>query len=237
MDDFSRPDAVRKDDVVAPQSIARVTLTDQVRDYLVLEIAQGHLRPGDAVRELEIAARLGTSQSPVREALRELAALGLVETRRHVGARVRNMADQDLIDGVPVRAMLEGLAGRLAATAPPALKAQVREAFEVMLDRADTGDRLQYAAASTAFHRAVVHAARNESLQRAWNALGIEVMTIMATAASDTPLRAAAEFHRVIVEAVESGDPDVAEQVLREHQDHYLPATRRAEDSAETASA
>ena len=64
--------------------LARLTVADQVRDYLVVEISEGRLAPGSPIRELEIAELLGTSQTPVREALRELAALGLIDVRRRV---------------------------------------------------------------------------------------------------------------------------------------------------------
>lgn len=210
----------------SPQ-LARLTVADQVRDYLVVEISEGRLAPGSPLRELEIAERLGTSQTPVREALRELAALGLIETRRHIGARVRDMAEQDLVDSVPVRAALESLAGRMAVNADDEAIAAVRDRYDALVAAAEDGEPLPYAKASTELHRAVVRAAGNDALERAWNSLGIEVMTIMATSGHEGSLTAAALAHAEIVEAIESRDADRAERVLREHQDHYLPATRR----------
>lgn len=208
--------------------LARVTVTDQVRDYLVVAISEGRLAPGSPVRELEVAELLGTSQTPVREALRELAALGLIETRRHVGARVRDMAEQDLVDSVPVRATLEGLAGRMAMPVDEESLQAIREAYDHLVAAARDGDPLVYAKASTEFHRSVVRAAGNDALERAWNSLGIEVMTIMATTGQDERLLESAYAHEAIVQAIESGDAALAEQVLREHQDHYLPLTKRA---------
>jgi DNA-binding GntR family transcriptional regulator len=212
--------------------LPRVTVASQVRDFLVLEIAQGRLNPGDPIRELEIAERLGTSQTPVREALRALAALGLIESRPHIGTRVRDIADQDLIDAVPVRSALEGIAGRCAAGASIEDIDAIREAFDRMAELAPSGDRLEFAAASTAFHRAIVHAAHNESLTRAWNSLGIEVMTIMAMASSEIALSDAAESHREVLEAIIGRDPERAEASLREHVAGYIPIafSREADD-------
>lgn len=207
--------------------LARLTVADQVRDYLVVEISEGRLAPGSPIRELEIAELLGTSQTPVREALRELAALGLIDVRRHVGARVRDMAEQDLVDSVPVRAALESLAGRIAVSAPQPARDAIQLAYDDLLEAGEGGDPLVYAKASTEFHRSVVRAAGNDALERAWNSLGIEVMTIMATANHDGPLIEAARAHAEIVEAIGSGDADHAERVLHDHQDHYLPTTRR----------
>jgi DNA-binding GntR family transcriptional regulator len=213
---------------MAGKRLPRATLATQVRDYIVLEITQGRLAAGAPLRELEVAEQLGTSQTPVREAFRELTALGLLESRVHVGTRVRNVAERDLVDAVPVRAALEGVAGRLAAPRGEGLEA-VEAEFERMLDVAASGDRLAFASASTTFHRAVILAAGNESLARAWNALGIEVMTIMSTGTVD--LIEAAESHRVVVEALRSGDAEWAEQVLSEHVAGYLPGTPRPDDA------
>lgn len=209
----------------APARLTRVSLADQVRDYIVLEIAQGRLTPGTALREMEIAAQLGTSQTPVREAFRELTAVGLLESQIHVGTRVRNIVEQDLVDGVPVRAALEAIAGRLAAVRMEGDVSEVREKFDAMMDVAGTGDRLAYASASTQFHRSIVRLAHNESLMRSWNALGIEVMTILAMASNEMSLVEAAESHREIVEALESGDAERSERVLASHVSRYLPGT------------
>lgn len=205
--------------------LPRLTLAERVRDHIVLEITQGRIEPGTPLRELEIAERLGTSQTPVREAFRELIALGLLESKAHVGTRVRTVAEQDLLDAVPVRAALEGVAARLAAPILDGDVTTVRAAFDTMLDIAATGDRLAYATASTEFHRVIVSAARNESLQRAWNSLGIEVMTIMSTGSTTIALVDAAESHREIVDALASGDSARAERALAEHVAGYLPET------------
>lgn len=97
----------------ATPRLVRVSLADQVRDFLTLEIAQGRLAPGASVRELEIAQQLGTSQTPVREAFRQLIAVGLLESRLHVGTRVRDLDERDLEETVPVRAALEGPLGTM----------------------------------------------------------------------------------------------------------------------------
>lgn len=205
--------------------LKRVSLADQVRDYLVLEIAQGRLAPGTPVRELEIAQHLGTSQTPVREAFRELTAVGLLESQIHVGTRVRNILEEDLVDGVPVRSALEGIAGRLAAVRLGGSTASIEIDYSAMVETAASGDRLAYASASTRFHRGIVVAAHNQSLLRSWNALGIEVMTILSLASNDMSLMNAAESHREIVDALHAADPDRAEAALTSHVASYLPRT------------
>jgi DNA-binding GntR family transcriptional regulator len=207
-------------------------LAGQVRDHIVFEIAQGRMSPGMRLRELDIARQLGTSQTPVREAFRELAALGLVESRVHLGTRVRDVAERDLVEAVPVRAALEGVAGRLAVPLLGGEAADARAWLASMREVAKTGDRLGYSSACTQFHRSIILSARNESLARAWNALGIEVMTIMTMASSTMSLGDAADTHEEIVDALESGDPQRAEQALATHVAQYLPGTRRPDEAA-----
>src|SRR5262245_64002567 len=96
-------------------AISRTVLREQVKDILLHRIVSGDLKPGERLVETRIAAELGTSQAPVREALRDLELLRLVESQPFRSARVREVTDDDLLDVFPVRAVLEELAGRLAA--------------------------------------------------------------------------------------------------------------------------
>jgi len=220
------------------EQLPRITLADQVRDHIVMEIATGALAPGSPLRELEIAQRLGTSQTPVREAFRKLAAVGLLETRIHVGTRVRDLTAKDLSDAVPVRAALEGIAGRVIAERGVTEDAALLAALEHMEQVATTGDRLALAAASTAFHRRIITLAANDSLSRSWESLGIEVMTVMALAHHDIDVLAAAASHRPVYDALLSGDPVRAERELSDHQLAYVPTHERPteEGQAPTAS-
>ena len=69
--------------------ISRSPLSDQIKDRLLQEIMAGGYAPGSRIVETRVARELGTSQAPVREALRDLEALGVVETTAFRGARVR----------------------------------------------------------------------------------------------------------------------------------------------------
>ena len=178
---------------------------------------------GARLREMQIAQELGTSQTPVREAFRELAALGILETRSHTGTRVREVGARDLEDAVPVRAALEGLAGRLAAGHLAGRAHELAEALEFLEEAALSENRLALANASTQFHRAVVRGAENESLMRAWNALGIEVMTVVTLLSLQSPLSEIPGHHRPIYEAIQAGDADAAERILTSHVAHYEP--------------
>src|SRR3954453_1018339 len=97
-------------------TISRTVLREQVKDVLLQRIASGELQPGERLVETRIAQELGTSQAPVREALRDLQLLRLVESEPFRGSRVRVFDEEEMIEVYPVRAVLEELAARL----PPA---------------------------------------------------------------------------------------------------------------------
>lgn len=94
--------------------ISRSVLSDQVKDRLLQEIMAGHYPPGARIVETRVARELGTSQAPVREALRDLEALGVVEINAFRGARVRHPTKAELLEAYGIRAELESLGARLA---------------------------------------------------------------------------------------------------------------------------
>jgi len=95
-------------------TITRTVLREQIKEVLVERILNGHYHPGDRLVEMQIAQEFGTSQAPVREALRDLESLRFVGSEAFRGTRVRSISRQELAEIYPVRAALEGLAAPLA---------------------------------------------------------------------------------------------------------------------------
>ncbi|MGH3034284.1 MAG: GntR family transcriptional regulator, partial [Gaiellaceae bacterium] len=94
--------------------LSRTVLREQVKEVLLARILDGTYAPGDRLVETRIAQELGTSQAPVREALRELELLRFVESKPYVGARVRELSEEELAEIYPVRAAIEEVAAREA---------------------------------------------------------------------------------------------------------------------------
>ncbi|MER3417837.1 MAG: hypothetical protein C4343_01700 [Chloroflexota bacterium] len=99
--------------MTAPRLLSRQVLAEQVRDRLLEGILNGRYPPDSRIVETRVAKELGTSQAPVREALRSLEALGVVEISPFRGARVRRPTRRELLDAYVVRSSLEALAARL----------------------------------------------------------------------------------------------------------------------------
>ena len=93
------------------------SLREQIREHIVEGIVSGRWKPGERIVERRIAVELEVSQTPVREALRELETLRLIESAPNKGVRVRRLSAADLEEIYPVRAGLEQIAAELAAPA------------------------------------------------------------------------------------------------------------------------
>jgi DNA-binding GntR family transcriptional regulator len=204
-----------------PTLLPRLTLSRQIRDSLVSRIVSGQFRPGERLVETRLAAMYGTSQAPVREALRELEVMRMVETQPRRGTFVRPFVQETLRESYVVRAAIEETATRLSLMAGimpvEALRADVR----AMGAAAAGGDLDASVRASVSFHRHVVEAPRNELLRLTWEALQIEARTSITMLATDVHLHDVTRDHADLLAVIEGGDLEAACRHTREHQWHY----------------
>jgi DNA-binding GntR family transcriptional regulator len=203
------------------QPLPRLTLGRQIRDGLVRRIVSGELEPGERLVETRLAEEYGTSQAPVREALRELEAIGMVETRPRRGTFVRHFIQQTLRESYVLRAALEEAATRLAMPAGTLPFDALRTDVEAMRTAAARGDVRAVGTASVSFHRHVIDAAGNELLKHAWESLQIEARTAVTLLAVDPDLPGVADEHQELLDVLASGDLEAACQLTRDHQWHY----------------
>jgi DNA-binding GntR family transcriptional regulator len=206
-------------------------LGDQIKDHLLTRILAGEFTPGVRIVETRVARELGVSQGPVREALRDLATLGLVELRPYRGARVRRPETEEIQEAMRVRAELEALAaaeacGRLCA----GRLAELRGILAEMVGLASSGQMEAYVRRNTEFHRAVVRASGNRTLERLWELLLPFARTYLTAAASGLDAGRIRRSHERILRALASGDPEVAGRAMREHS-HEAQELVRQRDS------
>jgi DNA-binding GntR family transcriptional regulator len=205
--------------------VKRSTLKDQIKALLIQRILEGEYRSGDRLVELKIAREMGTSQAPVREALRELASLRLVENAPHKGTRVRSLGKQELLETFLVRGALEECATRLATPTLKTALAPLKAAIKDMAAAARQKDLKKVMEASTRFHRLVVEAAGNRVLLDTWLSLHIETHTLVTLLQSRLDLASVAPSHDAIVDAIATGDSEAAAKAARDHQNFYLVNT------------
>jgi DNA-binding GntR family transcriptional regulator len=201
--------------------LPRQTLAHQVREALIGRIVSGDLPAGTRLVETRIAETYGTSQAPVREALRDLEAIHLVETRPRRGTFVRGFAEHTLRESYVVRAALEEAATRLVLVQECLPVEALRRDVALMWDAASDDHHEQCANASVAFHRHIVAAAGNELLLRSWESLWIDARTAAAIVAAGLDLSAVARDHEELLATLEGGDIERACRDTREHQWGY----------------
>jgi DNA-binding GntR family transcriptional regulator len=187
-------------------------------------ILTGEYGPEERLIEEQLAERLGVSRTPVRQALTKLEAEGLVELAPNRGATVRSFTVADVWDIYDLRAVLEGHAARRAAGRIGGDElARLRELTEEMEGLAgrfeDHGEEIRaLVALNQEFHGAIVEASRNSRLQRLINRT-VEIPLMFKAFFWYTPHERVISnhYHRQILHALEAGDADRAEIVMREH--------------------
>ncbi len=199
-------------------SISRSVLADQVKDRLLQAILEGRYPPDSRIVETRLARELGTSQAPVREALRGLEALGVVEITPFRGARVRRPTAHQLLEAYAVRSELESLGARLAV--PRIGDDDLREFVELgeeMQRAAAAGDRHAVAIADARFHGRIMASSGNHTLERVWSSLEPFSRTYITLQVPGADPQWTANLHTPILEALRLRDPDLVVAALREH--------------------
>jgi DNA-binding GntR family transcriptional regulator len=184
-------------------------------------IIEGRLEPGDLLREEQLAHELGTSRTPVREALIELRNEGLVESTATRRAIVRSYDDDELRDLYELRAALEAhAAGLAAARADAAVVAELEASNERLrgLVDAEVEDVQQLIAENIVFHTRIGDATRVPRLKKMIEQVMVIPRRYRADAAYAPDLRSTIERdHRAIAEAIAARNVAAAQEAMAEH--------------------
>jgi len=193
---------------------------------LLDDIRNGALHPGARLRETELADRLGISRTPVREAIRQLEADGLVIHLPRQGATIRSLDHAEVVELYEMRAVLEGTAARLAARA--ASDIELAELVALNTDLAMAPAAPQAREVNRQFHRMLLDAARNRFLVKSMSALQKTLLILGPTTLAD-PSRATAAVaeHSAVLTALQARDGANAEAAMRAHVDAALAARLR----------
>ncbi len=191
--------------MVAGDALIRSVMAEQVRDRLLEGILSGSYPPDSRIIETSVARELGTSQAPVREALRRLESLGVVEITPFRGARVRQ--PDELLEAYVVRATIETLGAKLAV--PRLSDADIEELValgEKMKEAAKAGDGDKVAEYDVSFHGRIIELSGNRTLLRVWRSLEPFPRTYMTMVMPGSDPVWSAGLHAPIVEALRHRD-------------------------------
>lgn len=196
------------------------TKAEAVADWLRQRLAEGAWQPGEPLPQLTIAAKLGVSQTPVREAIRLLAAEGLVDMSAHLSATVPRLDHGAVVELYAMRAALEGLAtetatARLAGSERIALIKRLRD-IQRSLEAATRKGGEGAPALNQDFHFTLYAAAEMprlmEAIRRLWGQMPAYWLRTIPGRAKDQ-----AAHHLPILAAIERGDAVAAGAAMRRH--------------------
>ena len=199
--------------------ITRSVLSEQVKGRLLQAILDGRYPPGARIVETRVAKEFGTSQAPVREALRDLEALGVVETAAFKGARVRQPSTEELLEAFDVRAILEGHGAVLAMeNISEGDLDQLRRVGRARCAKprwqATPSARPPRTPSSTG---SIMQHSGNATLVRVWSTLEPFLRTYITIVSPGVDRRAVADRHLPIIEALRRRNPDLIEEAFRVH--------------------
>lgn len=202
-----------------PRGVA-TSLTARVTEQIREAIQNGEFKLGEGLSELKLAAALGVSRTPVREAFNALQLQGLIDIRPQSGSFVFMPTEENVGALCEFRRVMEVTALRLCFEyrREDALQ-QMRVASDAMELAKQTGDRLAISHADTDFHQAIMNHSNNPYLIEAYKLVSGRVAALRThnLVGLDTLLGKSISEHRLIIAAFSKGKLDRAETILDEH--------------------
>lgn len=202
------------------QSLERPELWVRVHEALRDAIIAGELEPGTRLVEEELAAKLGVSRWPVRQAITRLEQERLVVRHPHRGAYITALEPADVHQVYCLRTLLECYAAKEgAARVKPAHLTHLRGLVAEHIEAAKTEDYVRYARIDSAFHHNIILLADSDRLLEMWQLLlpTVQVLLVMGAHTDPDLVRGIQQRHEIIIQALESKDPDTIEAAIRQH--------------------
>jgi len=198
-------------------------LRDHVLDMLHAAIVNGELKPGQMLVEAELAAQLGVSRAPLREAINILSTQGLVEIVPYHGTTVKKLLRKDIEELYNVRSMMEEFAIKhiILSERTQAVVTELRMICADMLEAAEAGDLRGVNQIDRHFHDTLVSSSGNDLLLMLWSTVSLRVRQVMSLKnRKKGDLHAIARNHFGIVDVIERRDVEEAVRLIHYHIGH-----------------
>lgn len=201
---------------------------ETVYDRLLDSIRRGDFRPGDRIREEDVGERLSISRTPVREALRRLEADGIIEHRPRLGAVVRQLSHNEVVELYEMRVVLERTAAEMAAKHGTEAEFDTLDDLNARIAQEKANPAVA-AAINQDFHRGLYLACRNRFLLEAARALNNSLLLLGPTTFTDEArVDVVVQQHQSIVDALRNGDVETAGAAAEAHLNVSLRQRLRA---------
>jgi len=193
-------------------------LVTQIVQQIKDKILEGSLKPGERIVEIKLAKELGISQTPIREAIRQLAGEGIVTIVLNRGAVIRSLSAQDVFEIYSLRSSLEGLAIRLAVQNATMNDIKHLEAFYREMERKLDDDSIESLSEDSSYiHRYILKLSKHELLEFTFQPVSFRITWVNRILGRSYSKRQEVEEHRELIEALQKRDPDEAERIMRAH--------------------
>jgi DNA-binding GntR family transcriptional regulator len=210
--------------------LVKASMSDRIRSLLLDRIVGGSYKPGDKLLEIPLSEEFGTSVAPVREALRGLEAMRVVQCLPYKGTRVKEFSAKDIHDAYQIRAVLE----QFAASNQCSLETTVKVLKEIQTKIAQTIDQksfANYVSLNFDFHRVIVEAAASQLLSELWNvamiwsSIRLELLTKEPESIEQVTKEVTQGYsdHQQIVTLLEDGKLIEAGALLKQHAELFSP--------------
>lgn len=196
----------------------RQVIREDIKKYILDEIIEGNFNPGQQIVETRIARKLGVSQAPVREAIRDLEYMGVLITKPYKGSYLRTLTIKDLMNVYDVRANIEGYAIKIASNniTEQEIK-KLQDIYEEMKIAASLGNSKKQIELDISFHEIIIKASKNDVLERVWRIVSLAHWTYFGVRRLHLSLENLAYRHNEIIEALKDGNEEKAEAAMRNH--------------------
>ena len=211
------------------QMDAYLPLRDVVFQTLRGAILRGELKPGERLMELQLAAKLGVSRTPIREAIRMLEQEGLAITIPRKGAEVAKMTEKDMEDVLQIRCSLEDLAVRLSCeNITQAELVELKEAMDQFEKMIESDNIVETAKADVNFHDVLYKASNNPKLLILLNNLREQMYRYRVEYLKDRSIYSRLmEEHHMLYEALKEKDVEKASQITKKHLKNQAEAVKK----------
>lgn len=187
-------------------------------DYFKQQILNGELNPGDRIVETKVAKSLGISQTPVREAVHRLSGERIVTLVPNKGPVVNDLQKSDIFEIYSLRAMIEGLAIRLASQiASDEAIAELERFYESMKQKLADDSVEMLVKDSLVIHQTIIKLSHHSRLIDMYESISFQISLVNRILGRESTKQKEVEQHLELIEAMKQRDPDQAEKVMRKH--------------------
>lgn len=198
--------------------IQKRNISEELMIYIKQQILDGEIHPGDRIIETKFAKELGISQTPVREALRQLQGEGIITIIPNKGPIVTPLDRRAVFETYSIRSMLEGLAIRLVTKHASEKEIQELEDFYLQMKNKLHNEKVQYLLQDSFYiHEKIVLLSNHSRLITMYKSISFHIALANRMIGTKFSKQKEVDMHWELIEAIKTGDPDAAEHTMRKH--------------------